>query len=395
MPLHARTERGAQRRVKILESARELFISPGYYATSLRDIAGKVGMSHVGLQRHYPTKAEILLALVETSDAFDGTAPVDFSTFVESARHGQRKPEHAALISALAGEASAQHHPAHEALRKRYASWRTRVEYMLTESGAVAADRDVCDEAVRLVAVWDGLQLVEAYAPGSIDPATTLQCYLDLMATPHTAAPTVTRVHVIDLAQARSDNRATAIAKAALTVFGRRGFARASMREVAELAGVGKSTLFHYYASKEELFAATLAWRDQSTGRGLDTTAQTSAYDALFQFTACTRSGIDDEAANAAYIVIACEAAVPNHPAHEHFSDQLRTRRNLLFTLFEPAQQQGTFEADSNARNTADLMAAMWLGLQIQHLYEPETIVTEEHMNGFLTAVLIPEPTEV
>jgi AcrR family transcriptional regulator len=40
--------------------------------------------------------------------------------------------------------------------------------------------------------------------------------------------------------------------------FAQRGFAGASMREVAAAAGLGKSSLFHHFPSKAELYAAVL-----------------------------------------------------------------------------------------------------------------------------------------
>ena len=46
------------------------------------------------------------------------------------------------------------------------------------------------------------------------------------------------------------------ILDAAEDLFARRGFAGIGMREVAEAAGLGKSSLFHHFKSKEQLYAA-------------------------------------------------------------------------------------------------------------------------------------------
>lgn len=46
------------------------------------------------------------------------------------------------------------------------------------------------------------------------------------------------------------------ILDAAETLFARRGFAGVGLREVAEAAGLGKSSLFHHFKSKAELYAA-------------------------------------------------------------------------------------------------------------------------------------------
>ncbi|HVM95686.1 MAG TPA: TetR/AcrR family transcriptional regulator [Candidatus Acidoferrales bacterium] len=48
------------------------------------------------------------------------------------------------------------------------------------------------------------------------------------------------------------------ILDAAEDLFSRRGFAGIGMREVAEAAGLGKSSLFHHFPSKAELYAAVV-----------------------------------------------------------------------------------------------------------------------------------------
>ena len=48
------------------------------------------------------------------------------------------------------------------------------------------------------------------------------------------------------------------ILDAAESLFARRGFAAVGMREVAESAGLGKSSLFHHFKSKAELYAAVV-----------------------------------------------------------------------------------------------------------------------------------------
>jgi TetR/AcrR family transcriptional regulator len=48
------------------------------------------------------------------------------------------------------------------------------------------------------------------------------------------------------------------ILDAAEDLFARRGFAGIGLREVAEVAGLGKSSLFHHFRSKAELYAAVV-----------------------------------------------------------------------------------------------------------------------------------------
>jgi AcrR family transcriptional regulator len=52
-------------RTEILAVARDLFARYGFQRTSLREIAGRLGVSKAAVLYHFPTKAEILAALAE------------------------------------------------------------------------------------------------------------------------------------------------------------------------------------------------------------------------------------------------------------------------------------------------------------------------------------------
>lgn len=50
------------------------------------------------------------------------------------------------------------------------------------------------------------------------------------------------------------EQRRTDILNAALEVFAKNGFDRATIAEIAEIAGIGKGTVYEYFKSKKELF---------------------------------------------------------------------------------------------------------------------------------------------
>jgi AcrR family transcriptional regulator len=56
--------------------------------------------------------------------------------------------------------------------------------------------------------------------------------------------------------QRRKEARPAEIRAAALQVFSERGFAAARLEDVAEVAGVSKATIYLYFESKADLFAA-------------------------------------------------------------------------------------------------------------------------------------------
>jgi TetR/AcrR family fatty acid metabolism transcriptional regulator len=58
------------------------------------------------------------------------------------------------------------------------------------------------------------------------------------------------------LAVRGEDAKRLQILAASVTVFARDGFHKAKVEDIAQAAGVGKGTVYHYFASKEELFQA-------------------------------------------------------------------------------------------------------------------------------------------
>src|SRR5438034_149562 len=56
--------------------------------------------------------------------------------------------------------------------------------------------------------------------------------------------------------QKRSERTRRQLLDAAREAFTRRGFAEASMEEIAQRVGVSRGPLYHYFESKQDLFAA-------------------------------------------------------------------------------------------------------------------------------------------
>ncbi len=58
--------------------------------------------------------------------------------------------------------------------------------------------------------------------------------------------------------QDKKATRTQEIAQAALAVFSNHGYAQAGIEQIAQEAGIGKSTVYEYYKTKEELFLAAV-----------------------------------------------------------------------------------------------------------------------------------------
>jgi AcrR family transcriptional regulator len=64
----ARLPRSA-RRAQLLQAARQVFVTKGYYAASVDEVAEQAGVSKPVLYQHFPGKLELYLALIDESAA--------------------------------------------------------------------------------------------------------------------------------------------------------------------------------------------------------------------------------------------------------------------------------------------------------------------------------------
>lgn len=99
----------------IIEAAKELFFAQGYERTSMNDIVERVGGSKATLYSHFPSKDELLLAIVKDltqpviAEALSLDASHDFPSFLRALGlvtvHGLYSPEMIAMQRIAAAEA--------------------------------------------------------------------------------------------------------------------------------------------------------------------------------------------------------------------------------------------------------------------------------------------------
>ncbi|MEU0072961.1 TetR/AcrR family transcriptional regulator [Streptomyces sp. NPDC006332] len=161
--------KSARRRAEIVSSATSVFAARGYRGGSLREIAKQLDMSLTSVVHHFPSKSELLVAVLETTDSasiesFESDTRGRGVTYavLRYVRRNLERPEMLRLLALMAAEASAPDHPAHEWFRDRY---QRTIEGLAVavrrdqDEGRISNTRDAERIAGALVAVWDGLQL--------------------------------------------------------------------------------------------------------------------------------------------------------------------------------------------------------------------------------------------
>lgn len=395
-----RKVRGARTRARILDAAQAEFADRGIGPVALRDIAARAGITHPGLLRHYPSKDALLDGVIDRIEQDNlrmlDARPLDHDALVALARHNAANADYVELFTRVAGEATSPDHPAHERIRARYGRLVDRATVHDAGGGAEATPLPPRAEAMRLTAVWDGLQLLSLYLPDRVDVPELLSRHLaclDRAAPPAPGAvpaprPRLERAGVDDDGRGNAagrERRARIVAEATAR-FARGGFHNTSLREVAADAGIGKSTLLHHFRSKDELLRTVLDERDRDRLEH-DGPLPHGARAALAGLPAgARRERADAPGLIALYTVLAAEAAAPGHPAHERFARRFRTAIDVFADALDRAADDDGRRID--AEFEAIRLTALWDGLQIQWGYDHDGVDVPALLDAHLAIVL-------
>jgi AcrR family transcriptional regulator len=98
-----RAERAAQTRTALLDAARRLFVSRGWFATGMRDVATEAGVALETLYSHFSSKRALLQAVVDVAVAGDdrplAVAQRPEFAVIGRGRHAQRTAAAARLLA--------------------------------------------------------------------------------------------------------------------------------------------------------------------------------------------------------------------------------------------------------------------------------------------------------
>ncbi|KJL31585.1 HTH-type transcriptional repressor AcnR [Microbacterium oxydans] len=167
------------------------------------------------------------------------------------------------------------------------------------------------------------------------------------------------------------------ILQAALAAVAEHGYRKASVREIADAAGLSPAGLLHYFGTKEELFVAILRARDARDEQ------EYAGEDVVQAFLAITRHNASVPGLVQLYAQLAAEAGDPEHPAHAYFRE--RTARVEEFTRAQVAADQaaGLVRDDLDPAWIVRTIHALADGLQSAWMLDP-TIDMAAELKQFL-----------
>ncbi|WP_223690693.1 TetR/AcrR family transcriptional regulator [Leifsonia poae] len=157
------------------------------------------------------------------------------------------------------------------------------------------------------------------------------------------------------------------IIEAATTVFSEFGFRGATMKDVAERAGISQRGLVHHFETKDDLLLQVLEFRDQQTAELLTAEGSRGELAGLL-------SVVHDNARYPRLIelqsLISAEATAEEHPAHQHYAERFSNYRTYIAQIFDAIRASGDLVSPLPSTSLASMFIGLVDGLQLQWLYD-------------------------
>jgi AcrR family transcriptional regulator len=141
----------------------------------------------------------------------------------------------------------------------------------------------------------------------------------------------------------------------------------ATLADIAEAAGVTRSTLLYHFNSREELFAEVVRWRDDVDMQRDPPEGLLPGYIALAEHNTKVPGLVH------LFTTLSSEATTPNHVAHAYFEERYSSLIDRLTAEIGQAQTAGTVTAEVAPVILARIYVAVMDGLQLQWLYDSST----------------------
>lgn len=187
-PGRSNSARSEAARERVLQAGFRALAANGYQGSSLASIAADAGLTTPGLLHHFPSKNDLLVALLEERDRMGeahsrlddvrGLAALD--RLQQLADRNTENPELVRAFTVLLGESVSAEHPARHWAQERYPHLRADIAAALrrgVDDGEISPDADIDAVAAEIVAMLDGLQVQWVLNPEQVDMSAVLAHY--------------------------------------------------------------------------------------------------------------------------------------------------------------------------------------------------------------------------
>jgi AcrR family transcriptional regulator len=160
--------------------------------------------------------------------------------------------------------------------------------------------------------------------------------------------------------------------RAALELFGERGFLETTVEDITEAADVGKGTFFNYFPTKEHILAAYGGERIAAVERARER-ARTTAGSVLDVLGELATDSAGQSHENPAVLRAIYAAHASCAPVRAELQKRMHTSRNILAEIIALAQKRGEVRRDIAPSELARLVQTVVIGFTMAWALNPET----------------------
>src|ERR1700751_3663528 len=159
--------------------------------------------------------------------------------------------------------------------------------------------------------------------------------------------------------------------RAALELFGDRGFLETTVEDITEAADVGKGTFFNYFPTKEHILAEFGGERVAAVQRALEKAKSTKGpVINVIRELASNAAGQSDKSAALLRAIFAAHASCAS--VREELTKRTHTARRILTEIYLLGQKRGEIRRDISAAEMARLTQIVFMGVTISWSIRPE-----------------------
>ncbi|WP_084104960.1 TetR/AcrR family transcriptional regulator [Demequina sp. NBRC 110056] len=164
------------------------------------------------------------------------------------------------------------------------------------------------------------------------------------------------------------------ILRAALEIFGSKGYNNGPLAEIAEQVGMTHAGILHHFGSKDRLLVEVLRYRDESDVEGIE---GQHIPDGTELFRHLIRTAFANEQRPGivqAYAVLSAESVTDGNPGREYFEERYQVLRGEVAAAFRVmCAEQGVEDPETLDHAAASILAVMD-GMQVQWLLDPSNV---------------------
>jgi AcrR family transcriptional regulator len=177
------------------------------------------------------------------------------------------------------------------------------------------------------------------------------------------------------------------IIAAALDVFSTSGYRGGSLKEIGARIGIDASTILHHFSSKEELLQAVL---DDKIAHDFEIPPDWDSVDPRsMPATLLALAERNDTLPGviALYALLSAESTTPGHPSSAYFRDRTATTIADFRRGFQAMADAGLLAPRVTAEFAARSTFALWDGIQVHWLIDPETVSVVDTLRAHLRMI--------